>query len=76
MKLDKTVKCYKLYLLMGFWWVTWLWRHNDVITYGVSVWLVHLWLERSFPNIEVQIKFNYIFEALNLYYNTYGIGTT
>ena len=36
-------------------------------------WLAHyLWLERSFPNIEVQIKFNFIFEALNLYYNTYG----
>ena len=40
--------------------------------YIVSLQLVYLWLERSFPNIEEQIKFNYIFEALNLYYNTYG----
>ena len=47
----------------------------DVImtsAYIVSLQLVYLWLERSFPNIEEQIKFNYIFEALNLYYNTYG----
>ena len=24
MKLGKLVKCFKLYLLMGFWWVNWL----------------------------------------------------
>ena len=24
MKLGKFVKCFKLYLLMGFWWVNWL----------------------------------------------------
>ena len=73
MKLGKHVKCFKLYLMMGFWWVNCLWCHNDVIVYDISVyWLVYLWLERSLPNIEVQIKFNNIFEALNLYYNTYG----
>ena len=38
----------------------------------LKLYLVYLWLERSLPNIEVQIKFNYIFEALNLYYNTYS----
>ena len=36
-------------------------RYN-LFTYG----------QNALPNIEVQIKFNYIFEALNLYYNTYG----
>ena len=24
MKLGKLVKCFKLYLMMGFWWVNWL----------------------------------------------------
>ena len=37
MRLGKLVKCSKLYLMMGFWWVNWLWRHNDVIAYGISV---------------------------------------
>ena len=36
-KLGKLVMGYKLYLLMGFWWVNWLLSHNDVIAYGVSV---------------------------------------
>ena len=36
MKLGKLVKCYKLYLLVGFWCVNWLRRHNEVIVYGVS----------------------------------------
>ena len=57
MKLGKLVKCFKLYLMMGFWWVNWLWRHNDVLGYDISVELVFL---RSLPNIEVQIKLNYI----------------
>ena len=71
MKLGELVKCFKLYLMMGFWWVNWLWRHNDVIAYGILIKLVSLWLERSLPNVEMQIKFSYIFEVLNLYYNTY-----
>ena len=37
MRLGKIVKCFKLYLMMEFWWVNWLWRHNDVIAYGISV---------------------------------------
>ena len=68
MKLGKLVKCYKLYLFIGFWWVNWLWRHNDVIINSVSVKLNYLSLECSFPNIELHIEFNYVFEALNLYY--------
>ena len=28
MKLGKLVKCFKLYLMMGFWWVNWLLFHN------------------------------------------------
>ena len=72
MKLGELVKCFKLYLMMGFWWVNCLWRHNDVIAYGILIKLVSLWLERSLPNVEMQINFSYIFEVLNLYYNTYG----
>ena len=37
MKLGKFVKCFKLYLMMGFWCVNWLGHHNDIIVYGISV---------------------------------------
>ena len=74
MKLGKLVKCLKLYLMMGvFGGLIGCDVHNDVIVYGIFGITSLLMVRTLFTKYRgAKSSSSTFFEALNLYYHTYG----